>query len=332
MSVLVPTAEHLSLPPAPRRRGLLPGLAAVALCWPVVALVSSADPEPPPPRPAIVAPPTAAAGTWQVAPLATDDVRVAALGGVVVAVHPDGIWPVSVLTAGTWQRLLGMPLAVEVAADVGTATTEGFLVAGVGEGRTVLYRYDHRGRFLGARTVFGVEAGVAVSAGSHLVVFDRERPQGVVAGGAGFESPGLIVDAAAVGQLLVVLDDDGVVHRSSDLGETWVELGSGFTELVGSVYAVGASASVGIAQVTAEGLVRLDGAPVGPTVAWGGSPAVYDWSTESVWQLTVEGWERVPLWRSRGFGAGYLSLVDGADAPTVLGQTERGTAVWQITP
>jgi len=89
--------------------------------------------------------------------------------------------------------------------------------------------------------------------------------------------------------------------------------------------AVGRDATVGL-QVfeSTSGLIRLDRAPVGPTVLWDDRIAVYDWSNDSVWMSTGEGWERLPLWKSQGFGAPFGWLVPGARVPAVVGVDDAG--------
>lgn len=332
MSITVPTAEIRVLARPDRRHWPTLGtLAALLLAWPVVALGSAAQPEPPPPPVAVVRPPTASAGAWVPSALGSGETTVAGLGSAVVAVDADGIWPVRLLRDGEWRRLLGMPLGVQVAPGVGTAVSDGFVVAGVEAGRTVLFRYDTAGRFLGATTLFDVEAGVLATVEGETVVFDVSAARAVVVGSGLIALPGTVVDVA-VGAGLTILTADGLVHHSTDRGASWNPLAEGYVALVGvdPVYAVGATASVGLARITAGRSVdRLDGAPAGPTVTWDDRPAVYDWSTDSVWTLSETGWERIPLWQSDGFVGAFVSLIDGASVPSVLGVTERGPAVWQ---
>lgn len=298
--------------------------------WPLVATVSANEPGRPLPTVSVVRPPTASAGAW-VANALAEGAQVAGLGGVVVVVDTDGIWPVRRLRDGEWRQLLGIPLGVSVADGVGTAVDDGFVVAGVDEDRSVLFRYSPTGRFGGATTIFGVEAGVVVGVGSETVVFDATRPEAAVVGAGRLALPGTVIDAA-VGDGLTILTANGDIHHAENLDEAWTTLGSGFESLVGSdpVYAVGSSASVGLVRVINDGsLLRLEGAPVGPTVTWDASPAVYDWSTDSVWVLSESGWDRVPLWGSQGFVGDFVGMVDGAPVPSVLGVTERGLTIWQ---
>lgn len=333
MSITVPTADARVVVGRQDHRPwpVLGALAGVLLAWPVVATVSANEPDRPPPVFSVVRPPTATAGAWAAIAVEGVDTRVAGLDGTVVAVDSEGMWPVRMLRDGEWRQLLGMPLGVSVADGVGTAVEDGFVVAGVADDRTVLFRYDSSGRFQGATTVFGVEAGVVSSVAGSTVIFDAGRPEAVFVGGETVTLPGTVVDAAS-GNGLTVLTVDGAVHHTNDLGATWTNLGSGYTALVGEepVYAVGSSASIGVARVTDDGsLVRLEGAPVGPTVAWGGRPAVYDWSTDSVWAQTETGWERIPIWGSHGFVGDFVAMIDDTTAPSVLGITQRGLTVWQ---
>lgn len=333
MSITVPTADvRVAIGSQDHRPWpVLAVLAGVLLAWPLVATVSANEPERPPPAVSVVRPPTATAGVWVATSVEGIDPRVVGLDGTVVAVDSEGMWPVRMLRDGEWRQLLGMPLGVSVAEGVGTAMDDGFVVAGVADGRTVLFGYDSSGRFQGATTVFGVEAGVVSHVAGKTVLFDAARPEAVVVGGATLTLPGTVVDAAP-GTGLTVLTSAGVVHHTSDFGTTWTALGSGYAALVGTepVYAVGSSASVGLVRVTDEGtLVRLEGAPVGPTVTWGASPAVYDWSTDSVWALGEGGWDRIPIWGSHGFVGDFVEMIDGTSAPSVLGITRRGLTVWQ---
>ena len=333
MSITVPTADVGVL--MVRRDGrpwpVLFVLAGLLLAWPVVAAVSATESEPPPQAVSVVRPPTVATGDWLATAVQGVETRVAGLGGTVVAVDSDGMWPVRLLRDGEWRQLLGLPLGVSVAEGVGTAVDGGFVIAGVGEERTVLFRYDTEGRFQGATTIFGVEAGVISHVAGMTVAFDAVRPVAVVVGVGTIPLPGTVVDAAA-GDGLTLLTVDGVVHHTSDLGETWTTLGTGYATLVGvdPVYAVGSSASVGLGRVTDDGrLDRLEGAPVGPTVTWGDRPAVYDWSTDSVWALSETRWDRIPIWGSHGFVGEFVAMIDGSTVPSVLGITERGLTVWQ---
>lgn len=332
MSITVPTADFRARTQSDR--GHWPTratLAAVMLAWPLVALASAFQPEPSLPPMAVVRPPTASADGWIPSALGAVETRVAGLGGGVVAVDVDGIWPVRLLRDGVWRQLLGMPLGVVVAPGVGVAADSGFIVAGVEESRTVLFRYDSAGRFHGATTVFEVEAGVLGAVGGQTVVFDVATTRAVVVGSHTIELPGVVVDVAG-GSGMTILTTDGRVHHSDDMGASWLTLGEGYSALVGSdpVYAMGATASVGLARMTVDRtLERVDGAPSGPTVSWGERPAVYDWSTDSVWALSETGWERIPLWESEGFVGEFVSLIDGVAVPSVLGVTERGLAVWQ---
>lgn len=331
MSITVPTADVRAITPSDRHWLALGTVAAVMLAWPLVALGSALRPEPPLPPTAVVRPPTSPEEGWIPSTLGAEETRVAGLGGAIVAVDADGIWPVRLLRDGVWKRLLGMPLGVAIAPGVGVGIEGGFIVAGVEEARTVLFRYDSAGRFQGATTVFDVEAGVVGAAGGQLVVFDVATARAVVAGSHTIELPGVVIDAAGSSGV-TILTSDGVVHHSDDGGASWTTLGEGYSALVGSdpVYAVGATASVGLSRMTVDRtLERVDGAPAGPTVGWGDRPAVYDWSTDSVWALSGTGWERIPLWESDGFVGEFVSLIDGVAVPSVVGVTERGLAVWQ---
>lgn len=309
---------------------LLLTLAGVMAVWPLVATVSANEPDRQPQTVSVIRPPTASAGAW-VATALSGAAQVAGLGGAVVVVDTDGIWPVRMLRDGQWRQLLGIPLGVSVADGVGTSVDDGFVVAGVEEGRSVLFRYNASGRFQGATTVFGVEAGVVIDVGGQTVVFDATRPEAVVVGSGLVALPGTVSDAA-VGGGLTILTTDGEIHRAENLGEAWTPLGSGFVALVGEdpVYAVGSSASIGLVRVMRDGtLLTLERAPVGPTVTWGGSPAIYDWSTDSVWALSETGWGGISLWESDGFVGDFVGMIDGASIPSVVGVTERGLTVWQ---
>ncbi|MFP5331058.1 MAG: hypothetical protein ACLGHX_01645, partial [Acidimicrobiia bacterium] len=142
-------------------------------------------------------------------------------------------------------------------------------------------------------------------------------------------APGVVIDAAWAGTGVVVLTEDGEVFATERPGPTWVRVGGGMSALVGSdpVYAVGATASTGLARLGDE-LEPIPGAPLGPTVEWGGAPAVYDWSTDTVRILTADGWTPVRLWVSEGFTAEFVRLVDGAAQPTVVARGARGLALW----
>lgn len=329
MSITVPTADSADIVIArPARPG--PAMVAVAVAlvvWPAAMVLSSSEPEASAFVPRL-APAPVTAGSWLVVPLADEATRVIGLGEVVVAVAADGMWPVSVLEDGVWRRLLGMPVGVELAPGIGAGTGDGFVVASVGDDRTVVFGYDQRGRFLGATTVFGVEAGV-VFHGEKTVVFDRHRPHGRVLGGENFGAPGVVIDAARAATGVVVLTEDGEVFATEQPGAAWVRIGDGVSALVGSeiVYAVGATAATGLTRVGDE-LEPIHDAPLGPTVEWGGAPAVYDWSTDTVRILTTDGWSAVRMWGSEGFTAEFVGVVDGAAGPTVVAREEQGLALW----
>jgi hypothetical protein len=262
--------------------------------------------------------------------------RVVGLGDAVVAVAKTGFWPVSLLLDGEWTRLLGFPAGLDVSSQVGVAVADGFVIGGVDDDRTVLFRFTSEGRFQGARTVFGIRAAAITAVGDTVVVFDVDRPLAAAVGPdlVPITTPGVVLDAAYDAGALVVLDREGAVHSSVDGGGAWQLLGSGYRAVMTTdgVHAVGESASVGINRYADGTLVRLEHAPWGPIAAWGDRLAVYDWSTESVWASTEEGWERLPLWASVGLDGAPAELVDGVANPTVVGVDVDGrTVLWRAS-
>jgi hypothetical protein len=250
---------------------------------------------------------------------------------VAVAVSDRGTWPASVLVDGEWRRLLGLPPGFTFAPGIGVERRTGFALVGAsGDDDSVIFEFDEEGGFGGARTVRGVSAGAVTSVGEATVVFDVRRADGRVVAAAiePITPPGPVVAAAGAGEWIVILVDGGTLYAAAleDNG-AWIPLGTGFADLLGGgiVVAVGRDATVGL-QVfeSTSGLIRLDRAPVGPTVLWDDRIAVYDWSNDSVWMSTGEGWERLPLWKSQGFGAPFGWLVPGARVPAVVGVDDAG--------
>lgn len=344
MSITVPTAEERTPGRGRRLTPLAPVAAlvlAVAVTWPSFPFAESPVPVPPPAAtaaPAVEAPSSAARRVWN-EPIVTDPShRLVGFGDSVVAVSGTGLWPASILRDGAWRPLLGLPLSVDIAPSVGTTLDDGFVIVGVTGDRTVVFGFDGAGRFGGARTVFGVRAGVVSSHDGEVVVFDVDRPIAVISGPdrPPMDVPGVVTDAASAGDDLVVLDDTGAIHVTSDDGLTWTQLGTGYVGLVvaGEVYAVGASVSMGIHEYRGgEGLVRLERAPTGPAVSWGGRLAVYDWSADSAWIASASGWDRLALWKSGGFGGTPTGFLDGTSLPTVVGNDADGRFVmWQARP
>jgi hypothetical protein len=290
--------------------------------------------------PAVAAPlPGGGTALWgRTQALAASVERVVGAGPAVLAVAPGETWPVSLLTEDSWKRLLGLPVGVELVPDFAVERPDGFAIVGVSGGSSVMFDFRVDGRFAGARTVFDLTAGVVTGFGESVVLFDAVRP--VAASVADrvdrMTTPGVVIDAATEGTALLVLVDDGSVHLSEDGGRTWIVLGAHFQRLLAAdtVVAVGADATVGMHRFDpALGLVRLDSAPRGPTVAWGPSIAVHDWSNDSVWLSKADGgWERLPLWSRHGFTGEFAGMVDGAPIPTVVGQDrDGGRMVWQAS-
>lgn len=343
--VEIPTADGAIGESKPHRRLPVVGLALagslVALVWPILPFsrapsgVTTSDPSVvEAPR---IDPLPQQATLWSAPiPLPAPDAHVVGFGSSVVAVIPGAIWPASLLKDGEWSKLHGLPLGSTLVSEVGVERTDGFALIGVSGDKTTVYDFTADGRFGGAHTVRDLVAGAVTSLGSRTVVFDAEHPVGRIVGERGerIEAPGKVTAAAASDSWLVVLTADGVVHASDDAGRTWSRLGQGFSALVSSepVVAVGESASVGLHRFEGErGLVRIDRAPIGPTVAWGSKVAVHDWSNDSVWASSPDGWHRIPLWSRDGFEASFRTLVPGTDVPTVVGESPTGEwAVWQV--
>ncbi|MEX2278960.1 MAG: hypothetical protein WEA76_02600 [Acidimicrobiia bacterium] len=340
MSITVPTAEEQSPVRGRHLTPLVPVAAlllAVVATWPSLAFSESPVRVPPPPdaAPAVEPPLSASPRVWD-EPIEIDPShRLVGFGQSVVSVTGTGLWPASILRDGVWRPLLGLPLSIEIAPGVGAVVDDGFLIVGVTGDRTVMFEFDVAGRFGGAHTVFGVRAGVVAAHQGDVVVFDVDRPLAVVSGpdSRRIQLPGVVTDAASTDEGLVVLDNAGAIHVTSDGGVNWRPLGTGYAGLVeaGGVYAVGASVSKGIHEYRGDdGLVRLEGAPIGPTVSWGGRLAVYDWSADSAWVASASGWERLALWKSGGFGGTPTGFLDGTSLPTVVGVDADGRFVmWQ---
>lgn len=343
--VEVPTADGALRQPAPHRRLPVGGIAAVvslvALAWPVLpfsqAPSGAAVGDPPVvAAPRVDAPPQQATLWSTPIPLPDPGARVVGFGSSVVAVTPGAIWPASLLRDGAWSKLHGLPLGFALVDDVGVERADGFSLIGVSGGKTIFFDFGTDGRFGGARTVRGVAAGAVTSLGDRTVVFDVERSVGRIVGERTdpIEAPGRVTGVAASDPWLVVLTSDGVVYATDDVGRTWSSLGEGFSALVSSepVVAVGESAGVGLHRFEGErGLVRIERAPIGPTVSWGSEVAVHDWSNDSVWASSADGWQRIPLWSRDGFHGSFRTLVPGTDVPTVVGVSAMGElAVWQV--
>ena len=345
--VVVPTAQPRSEPsaPAPSRLpafALGIGLLVTVAAWPAIPFSES-----PPPiveravsAPLVAAPlPGGGTALWgRAQPLAPSVDRVVGAGSAVLAVAPNETWPVSLLTDHGWRRLIGLPVGVELVPDVAVERPGGFAVVGVTDAGSVMFDFREDGRFAGARTIFDVTAGVVTGFGESVVLFDAGRPvAAVVAHGIDrMATPGVVVDAAADGVSLLVLVDDGSVHLSDDAGATWTLLGENFARLLtaDTVVAIGVDATVGMNRFHPDlGLVRLEAAPRGPSVAWGSSIAVHDWSNDSVWLSKADGgWERLPLWSQHGFTGELAGMVDDAHVPTVVGvDADGGLVVWQTS-
>jgi hypothetical protein len=346
VSITVPTAEvHPQTTPRPSLSPaalLAFGVLTVVLAWP--ALPFAAAPEVTDAAVAVAAPEigvpvSSAESLWSLpVALAPETEQIIGVGTFVLSVAPDGLWPLSLLGSdGQWQRLLGLSPSFQLTSDVAVASPGGFSVVGTGHDRSVVLNFREDGRFDGARTVFGIAAGALVQIGGEVVIFDQAESWGsrISETIASFPTPGPVVQAASSGSWLVILLADGSVHASANPVEEWQALGDGFVAVLQTdpVVLVGESASVGMHSfVPGSGLTRLERAPVGPTVAWGSSPAVFDWSTQGVWRLTDEGWERLPLWNRHGFGGTFEAMVDGVATPTVVGRDSEGRlAVWQAS-
>lgn len=345
MSITVPTAEvRPQSTGGPRRSAatfLAVGVLAVGLAWPalpfaaapsvIVADVATVA------APEIGAPVSSGEVLWRppvVLPLETE--QVIGVGTVVLALAPDGLWPVSMLGSdGQWRRLLGLSPSFELTFDVAVPHAGGFSVVGSGHDRSVVLDFRQDGRFNGARTVFGIAAGALAQIEGEVVIFDQFEARGnrISESIVSFSTPGPVAQAASTGGWLVIRLVDGSVHASNDPDAGWQALGDGFRSVIQTdpVVLVGESASIGLQTFDPGfGLTRLDQAPFGPTVAWGSSPAVYDWSTQGVWRLTDDGWERLPLWNRHGFEGTFEALVDGVATPTVVGSDAEGLqAIWQ---
>jgi hypothetical protein len=349
VSITVPTAEVRPQSTGEPRRSaatfLAVGVLAVGLAWPALqfaaapavtdtdaATVAVAAPE-------IGAPVSSAEVLWQppvVLPPATE--QIIGVGTVVLAVAPDGLWPVSMLGSdGQWQRLLGLSPSFELTSDVAVPKPGGFSVVGSGHDRSVVLDFRHDGRFNGARTVFGIAAGALAQIEGEVVIFDQSEARGgrISENFVSFPTPGPVAQAASTGGWLVILLADGSVHASNDPDGGWQALGDGFGAVLQTdpVVLVGESASVGLQTFDPGiGLTRLERAPFGPTVAWESAPAVYDWSTQGVWRLTDDGWARLPLWNRHGFGGTFGAMVDGVATPTVVGgDGEDLQAIWRAS-
>lgn len=345
--VEIPTAEGTVREPTAHRRVPVVSLALagslVAFVWPVLPF-SQAPSGAAMSDPAVVAAPRIdplpqQATLWSAPiPLPDPNARVVGFGPSVVAVTPGAIWPVSLLRDGQWSKLHGLPPGYALVNGVGVERGDGFSLIGVSGDRSIFFDFGADGRFGGAHTVRDLVAGAVTLFGGRVVVFDTERPVGRIVGERSepIEAPGKVTDVAASDPWLVVLTEDGVVHATADGGQNWSPLGEGFSGLVSTqpVVAIGESAGVGLHRFEGlRGLVRIDRAPIGPTVSWGSEVAVHDWSSESVWTLTPDGWQRIPLWSRDGFHGSFRTLVSGTDVPTVVGETATGElAVWRGEP
>ncbi len=352
MSITVPTAEarpqSTGGPRRPAATFLAVGMLAVGLAWPALPFAAA---------PSVSATATGVTAVAVAAPAIGADIssadvlwlppvylppateQVVAVGTVVLAVAPDGLWPVSMLgNDDQWQRLLGLSPSFELTPDVAVPSPGGFLVVGSSHDRSVVLDFRQDGRFTGARTVFGVVAGALVQIDGEVVIFDQFEARGsrISRSIVSFPTPGTVAQAASTGGWLVVLLADGSVHASNDPDGGWQPLGDGFRAVLQTdpVVLVGESASVGLHTFDpGVGTTRLDQAPFGPTVAWESSPAVYDWSTQGLWRLTKDGWELLPLWNRHGFDGTFEKMVDGAATPTVVGVDMQGLkAIWRSSP
>ncbi len=349
MSITVPTAEvRPQSTGGPRRSAatfLAVGVLAVGLAWPALpfaaapsvieadaAALAVAAPE-------VGVPASSGESLWRpplILPLAAE--RIIGVGTVVLAIAPDGLWPVSMLGAdGQWQRLLGLSPSFALSSDVAVPNSGGFFIVGSSHDRSVVLDFRQDGRFNGARTVFGITAGALVQVEGEVVIFDEVEATGsrVSESIESFQTPGPVAQSASSGGWLVILLADGTVHASNDPEEGWQALGDGFRAVLQTdpVVLVGESVSVGLHTFDPTvGLSRLDQAPFGPTVAWESSPAVYDWSTQGVWRLTKDGWELLPLWSRHGFDGSFEAMVDGVATPIVVGvDTDGLRAIWRAS-
>lgn len=338
MSIVVPTADDHQ-PGAPRTVAVVTVLAVgvVLAIWPAVPFATS-----PVPRAAVVgagappvAAPVAAGAIWtSPIPLPTADSRVVGVGDAVLAVAPTGLWPVSLLVGEEWRRLLGFPAGFTVADGVGASTGDGFVVAGVEADRTVLYRFSPDGRFTGARTLFGIRAGVLLTVGSTSMVFDEAARRAVVVGTAPHivELPGAVVAAVEKDGTAAIVTDGGDLYVTSDHGSTWEWRGEGFVDVVAAdaIHAVGATASTGLHRLDADGWpVRRPHAPFGPTAGSREGIVVFDWSTSGAWVADSDGWRRIPFWNSAGFVGTFEGFVAGADTLTVVTVDADGSRLVQ---
>lgn len=347
--VLVPTAEPQAGAAGPARRTtpllvIAVGIVAVVSTWPSLpfaeapasaavlpGLVSAPDVEPASPAGITIwGPPIS---------LPAVEAAVVGLGTHLVAVAERTTWPASILVDGEWRRLLGVPPGFTFAPDVGVVRRSGFALVGAsGSDASVIFEFDEEGGFGGARTVRGVSAGAITSVGDAMVVFDVRRADGRVVSETidPITPPGPVVAATGADEWIVILVDDGTVYAATlDDHDAWIHLGTGFADLLGGgiVVAVGRDATVGLHVFdSASGLIRLDRAPVGPTVLWDDRIAVYDWSNDSVWMSAGDGWDRLPLWASQGFAAPFGWLVPGAGVPAVVGFVDAGQpGLWLAT-
>jgi hypothetical protein len=216
------------------------------------------------------------------------------------------------------------------------ASEDGFSVVGRFRGQTVVFDFASDGRFGGARTVSGIDADAVAGGYGSLFVFDAVEPVAarLLPQLEMFATPGTVVQAVVSPNALAVLTVDGGVHLSTDQGEGWELLGDGFRALAATdeaIVAVGASVTVGLQRVADRRLVRLEGAPFGPTVGWGSGIGVHDWSTDSVWYSgDIGGWERFPLWSTHGFTDSFDDMVGGTDRPHVVATDAAGVrVVWR---
>lgn len=349
MSITVPTAEvRPQATGGPRRSAatfLAFGVLVVGLAWPALPFAAAPSVSVTDSTVVAVAAPAIGANVssadvlWRqpvVLPQATE--QVVGVGNVVLAVAPDGLWPVSMLGAdGQWQRLLGLSPSFALASDVAVPNSGGFFIVGSSHDRSVVLDFRQDGRFNGARTVFGLTAGALVQIEGEIVIFDEFEATGsrISERIESFATPGPVAQAASSGDWLVVLLADRSVHASNDPGGGWLMLGDGFSAVLQTdpVVLVGESVSVGLqAFDPGVGLSRLERAPYGPTVAWESSPAVYDWSTQGVWRLIDDGWELLPLWSRHGFDGSFEAMVDGVATPTALGIDAEGLqTIWQAS-
>lgn len=346
--VHVPTADGKAAAPVHSARAVHSVVLAGCLVLVVGALPAIRFAESPVPTerttadaaPFVVAP-VAGNTLWDAPILLPGDVRdVVGLGSTVIAITPDDVWPAWALDDGRWTKLRGIPRGPSFGSQVGVKREHGFSVVGVADGRSVIYDYRTDGAFAGARTVRDIQAGALAAVGDGVALFDAHRPEGrlVTTTITDIAPPGIVVEAASGAGWLLVLTDDGIVHGIQDPSRSeWRRLGEGFVGLraAENVVAVGENATVGLHHLAVDGsLVRMDGAPYGPTVVWGTAVAVHDWSSGSVWMSGGEDrWERLPLWTDAGFRATFRGMVPGTDVPTVAGVGPAGeAALWRVSP